>query len=66
MEALYLTAEKFKLPNAGKDMVNEYKEKVKLQAEDLVLNIFPQKNIRIRSTSKNRKTYYQRFIFDTL
>lgn len=55
MEALYLTAEKFKLPNAGKDMVNEYKEKVKLQAEDLVLNIFPQKILELEALLKTEK-----------
>jgi len=49
MEALYKTAEKFKLPNAGKNMVNEYKEKVKTQAEDLVLNIFPQKILELEA-----------------
>ncbi|XP_035231302.1 proteasome activator complex subunit 3-like [Stegodyphus dumicola] len=55
MEALYLTAEKFKLPNAGKCMVNEYKEKVKLQAEELVLNIFPQKILELEALLKTEK-----------
>jgi len=55
MEALYLTAEKFKLPNAGKDMVNEYIEKVKLQAEGLVLNIFPQKILELEALLKTEK-----------
>lgn len=55
MEALYLTAEKFKLPNAGKDMVNEYIEKVKLQAEDLVLNVFPQKILELEALLKTEK-----------
>uniref|UniRef100_A0A2L2XXS9 Proteasome activator complex subunit 3 n=2 Tax=Parasteatoda tepidariorum TaxID=114398 RepID=A0A2L2XXS9_PARTP len=55
MEALYKTAEKFKLPNAGKDMVNEYKEKVKSQAENLVINVFPQKILELEAILQNEK-----------
>ncbi|GFW32188.1 proteasome activator complex subunit 3 [Trichonephila clavipes] len=55
MEALYLTAERFKQPNAGKNMVNEYKDKVKLQAENLVLNQFPQKILELEALLKTEK-----------
>jgi len=40
---------------AVNDRVNEYKEKVKLQAEDLVLNIFPQKILELEALLKTEK-----------
>lgn len=55
MEALYKTAEKFKLYNDGINPVNEYIEKVKSQAEDLVLKVFPQKILELEDILQTEK-----------
>ncbi|XP_064455946.1 proteasome activator complex subunit 3-like isoform X1 [Ornithodoros turicata] len=55
MESLFATAERLSVSTPGKIKVEEYKERLKKEAEELVLHKFPEKILELESLLKTEK-----------
>lgn len=59
MDELLELQARFRLPNPGSQMVQDYKEKVKSEAEELVLNQFPKKILDLEALLNTEKFSWQ-------
>uniref|UniRef100_A0A0K8RD93 Putative proteasome activator pa28 alpha subunit n=1 Tax=Ixodes ricinus TaxID=34613 RepID=A0A0K8RD93_IXORI len=60
MESLFATAERLSVSTPGKIKVEEYKERLKKEAEELVLHKFPEKILELEALLKTDKNKFSK------